>query len=120
MLTLFHHAMSTPSRFARLGLGEYGVEFEAVEEKPWVRRREFLAINPAGTLPVLVAERNHVIAGPMVIAEYLDETRGALKRDRRLLAEDPFERAEARRLCDWFLPKMENEVTGHVVRERVF
>ena len=120
MLTLFHHAMSTPSRFARLGLGEYAVEFDLIEEKPWARRREFLSINPAGTLPVLVAERNHIIAGPMVIAEYLDETRGALKRERRLLAEDPFERAEARRLCDWFLLKMENEVTRHLVRERVF
>ena len=33
---------------------------------------------------------------------------------------DRFERAEARRLCDWFLLKMENEVTRHLVRERVF
>jgi glutathione S-transferase len=120
MLTLFHHIMSTDSRFVRLGLSEYGVEFDMVEEKPWVRRREFLSINPAGTIPVLVAERNQIIPGAMVVAEYLDETRGALKRERRLLAEDPFERVEARRLCDWFLGKMENEVTRHLVRERIF
>lgn len=120
MLTLFHHMMSTPSRFVRLGLGEYGVEFDLIEERPWIRRREFLTINPAGTVPVLVAERNQIIPGAMVIAEYLDETRGALKRERRLLAEDPFERVEARRLCDWFLVKMESEVTRHLTRERIF
>lgn len=112
--------MSTPSRFVRLSLAEYGVEFELVEEKPWEKRREFLALNPAGSIPVLVAERNQTIPGAMVVAEYLDETRGALKRERRLLAEDPFERVEARRLCDWFLVKMENEVTRHLVRERIF
>lgn len=112
--------MSTPSRFVRLSLAEYGVEFELVEEKPWEKRREFLTLNPAGSIPVLVAERNQTIPGAMVVAEYLDETRGALKRERRLLAEDPFERVEARRLCDWFLVKMENEVTRHLVRERIF
>lgn len=120
MLTLFHHPMSTASRFARLGLSEYDVEFELAEEKPWEKRREFLALNPAGTLPVMVAERGQALSGAMVIAEYLDETRGVFKRERRLMPEDPFERAEARRLCDWFLIKMENEVTRHLVRERIF
>ena len=61
MLTLFHHMMSTPSRFVRLSLAEYGVEFSLIEEKPWVRRREFLNLNPAGTLPVLVAERDQIL-----------------------------------------------------------
>lgn len=120
MLTLFHHPMSTASRFVRLGLSEYDVEFDLTEEKPWARRREFLALNPAGTLPVMVAERGHALSGAMVIAEYLDETRGVFKRERRLMPEDPFERAESRRLCDWFLIKMENEVTRHLVRERIF
>ena len=120
MLTLFHHTMSTPSRFVRLALTEYGVDCSLIEERPWVRRREFLNLNPAGTVPVLVAERDQVLPGAMVVAEYLDETRGAYQRDRRLLSEDTFERVEIRRLCDWFLVKMETEVTRHLVRERVF
>jgi glutathione S-transferase len=120
MLTLFHHPMSAASRFIRLSLAEYNEQFTVMEEKPWERRRDFLAINPAGTLPVLTAERGQHISGAMVIAEYLDETRGVMKRERRLLAEDPFERVEIRRLCDWFLVKMETEVTRHLVRERVF
>ncbi len=120
MLTLFHHPMSSGSRYVRLILGEYGVEAELIEERPWSRRKEFLALNPAGTLPVLLAENDLPVVGATVIAEYLDETRGALKRNRRLLPESPMERAEVRRLVDWFLLKFENEVTRHIARERVF
>lgn len=118
MLTLFHHPMLAASRFVRLAFGEYGEELALIEEKPWARRKEFLQLNPAGTLPVLLAEGDAPVVGPFVIAEYLDETRGVLKRDRRLLAEDPIDRAEIRRLTEWFLDKLETEVTRHLVRER--
>jgi glutathione S-transferase len=119
MLTLFHHPMLPACRFVRLSFGEFGEELALIEEKPWTRRKEFLALNAAGTLPVLLAEGDQPIVGAATIAEYLDETRGALKRDRRLLAEDSMGRAEIRRLTDWYLVKMENEVTRHMVRERV-
>lgn len=119
MLTLFHHQMLATCRFVRLAFGEYGEELALIEEKPWTRRKEFLALNPAGTLPVLLAEGDVPIVGAQVIAEYLDETRGVLKRDRRLFAEDPIDRAEIRRLADWYLAKTESEVTRHLVRERV-
>ena len=81
MLTLFHHPMFAACRFVRLAFGEYGEELALIEEKPWTRRKEFLALNPAGTLPVLLAEGDVPIVGAHVIAEYLDETRGVLKRD---------------------------------------
>src|SRR5690606_4408057 len=83
------------------------------------RRREFLALNPAGTVPVLLAEGDAPVVGASAIAEYVDETRGVLKRERRLFAEDPIGRAEIRRLCDWYLVKTDSEVTRHLVRERV-
>ena len=102
MLTLFHHPMLASCRFVRLAFGEYGEELALIEEKPWTRRKEFLALNPAGTLPVLLAEGDVPIVGASVIAEYLDETRGVLKRERRLFAEDPMDRAEIRRLADWY------------------
>ncbi len=119
MLTLFHHPMSAACRFVRIAFGEYGEELALIEEKPWSRRKEFLALNPAGTLPILLAEGDVPVVGAEVIAEYLDETRGVLKRDRRLLAENPMDRAEIRRLVDWYLVKTESEVTRHLVRERV-
>ncbi|EJN00024.1 glutathione S-transferase family protein [Phyllobacterium sp. YR531] len=120
MLTLFHHPMSTGSRYARLILNEYDIEVQLIEENSWARRKEFLSLNPAGTLPVLLAEGDVPVAGASVIAEYIDETRGALKRSRRLFPEDSLNRAEVRRLVDWFLSKFENEVTRHMARERIF
>jgi len=118
MLTLFHHPLYASCRFVRLAFGEYDEELALIEERPWARRKEFLALNPAGTIPVLLAEGDHAIIGATVIAEYIDETRGALQRQRRLMAEDPIARAEIRRLVDWYLVKMDNEVTKHLVRER--
>ncbi|MCQ8782367.1 glutathione S-transferase family protein [Mangrovibrevibacter kandeliae] len=120
MLRLHHHPMSTASRFVRLVLGEYGERAEMLEERPWERRKEFLALNPAATLPILIEDNGPPIVGGVVIGEYLDETRGAFQRDRRLLAEKPIERAEMRRLTEWFLLKLEAEVTRYLVRERVY
>ena len=53
---------------------------------------------PSGTLPVLLAEGDVPFVGAAVIAEYLDETRGALKRERRLFAEN---RSTAPRSAGW-------------------
>lgn len=120
MSILHHHPMSAASRFVRLILQEYGYQYDLVEEQPWEKRRELLALNPSGTLPVYVDDNMRALCGATVISEFLDETHGVLKRDRRLLAEDPFQRAEIRRLTEWFLEKMEQDVTHLLVRERVF
>lgn len=119
MLTLFHHPILPACRFIRLIFGEYSEEVALVEERPWARRKEFLALNPAGSLPVLLAEGDNPVCGFQAIAEYIDETRGVLRRDKRLVADDPIARAEIRRLVDWYLTKTENDVTRFLVRERV-
>ena len=72
--TLFHHPFCPHSRFVRLVLNEYGVATRLIEERIWERRRDFLAINPAGTTPVLVEEGLPPVPGAGIIAEYLDET----------------------------------------------
>lgn len=111
--------MSAASRFIRLVLSEYGFQVDFVEEQTWEMRREFLAINPAGTIPVYIDDNMRALCGATVISEFLDEVHGILKRDRRLLAEDPFHRAEIRRLTEWFLQKLEQDVTRPLVRELV-
>ena len=58
MFTLFHHPFCPHSRFIRLALGEYGLDLRLVEERAWERREAFLALNPAGTTPVLIAGRH--------------------------------------------------------------
>ena len=112
--------MSSASRFIRLVLGEYGFPVELADEQPWEMRKDFLALNPAGTLPVYVDDNMRALCGATVISEFIDETAGVLKRDKRLLAEDPFLRAEIRRLTEWFLVKMEADVTRPLVKERIF
>ncbi len=119
-MLLFHNPMSAPSRFIRLVLGEYGESPQLQEEHPWQRRPEFLQLNPAGTLPVLIGDQGTAIVGAFAISEYLDETRGPMMRDKRLMPGSPLERAEVRRLIDWFLVKTEADVMRALTRERVF
>ena len=74
MLTLFHHPICPRSRYVRLILSEYGIAVHLVEEKFWERREEFLVLNPAGELPVLVTEGQPPVPGASIIAEYIEET----------------------------------------------
>ena len=118
MIQLFHHSTSAGSRAVRLVLGEYGVEAVEHEERVWERRPDFLRMNPAGTVPVLV-EGEVVVCGAVPIAEYLDETVGTMSRDRRVYAEDAAGRAEMRRVAEWALVKLEAEVVRYAITERV-
>jgi glutathione S-transferase len=120
MLTLFHHPFCPHSRFVRLVLGEYGLSVRAVEERVWERRQEFLVLNPACTTPVLVEEGHPAIPGAAIIAEYLDETRGAELGERRLLPLESGARVEVRRLTNWFNDKFFAEVSGPIVTERCY
>ena len=85
MFTLFHHSFCPHSRFIRLAIGEYGLDLRLVEERTWERREAFLALNPAGATPVLIAEGCPAIPSAAIIAEFLDETHGAEMDERRLL-----------------------------------
>lgn len=120
MATLFHHPLDPHSRFVRLIMGELQMDAELTEENVFERRREFLALNPAGTIPVLVEHDGQVVPGAMVIAEYLDETRGLVLGDRRLLPEDPAGRVEVRRLLNWFHVKFYMEVVEPLLNEKLF
>lgn len=119
MAVLFHQYMCPHSRFVRLALGEYGIEPDLIEERVQERREDFLMLNPAGTTPVMVEEPKTVVVGAGPIAEYLDETRGEAMGVVRLLPGDPGERAEVRRLMEWFNLKFHAEVTTWLVHEKV-
>src|SRR3546814_13490784 len=60
----------------------------------WERRREFLMLNPAGEVPVLVEDEAEPISGATAIVEYLEETSTEVK----LMPSDLHARAEMRRL----------------------
>ena len=120
MTDLYHHPLCPHSRFIRLILGEMGTEPDLVEERVFDRRRDFLAMNPAGTTPVLVEDPTGPVPGAGPIAEYLDETRGAALGDRRLVPGTAVGRVEMRRLLDWWNGKFFAEVSSHLITEKVY
>ncbi|MFL4995345.1 MAG: glutathione S-transferase family protein [Microvirga sp.] len=120
MAILHSYPFCPQSRFARLIFAELGLEPEMVEEKPWDRRIPYLEINPAGNLPLFIDDNGLVVAGPMSLAEYLDETRGEDLRDRRFLPRDLAPRIEVRRLLDWFLVKFHGEVSDYLATEKIY
>ena len=97
-------------------LKEKGLEFELVCENPWDRNLEFFALNPAGEVPVLVEGNGTVVSGAYAISEYLEETYPHIT----LLGTTAAERAEVRRLVDWFDHKFDYEVTKNILFEKVF
>ncbi len=120
MPILHHHPLSAGSRFVRLLLAEFGETPTLIEEHPWERSEALLKLNPAGSVPVLIDDDETSVSGATVAGEYLNETRGArLGEITPLMPAVPAERAEARRLVDWYLTKMEAEVTGYLVTEKV-
>ena len=120
MLTLFHHPFCPQSRFIRLALAEHGLDHQLIEERVWERRRDFLAMNPAATPPVLGTDAMPAIPGASIISEYLDEPYGLEMDEDRLMGHDAADRVEVRRLMSWFNDKFYDEVSGPLVTERVY
>ncbi len=98
-----------------MALMEKNVEFELMLELPWARRQEFLALNPAGTVPVMIMEDGLTLSGSYAIREYLEETNTGSP----LLGEATSARAEIRRLIDWFDVKFNEEVTSLLITEKI-
>ena len=115
MRVLYHLSLSPFSRKVRIMLREKGLEFTLKSEKVWERRPEFLALNPAGEVPVLIEPDGTVLAGIEAIVEYLDE----VYREKLLIGINPVDRAEVRRLSAWFDGKMYAEVTEHLLGEKM-
>ena len=123
MHTLWHSRLCPHSRAVRLALNELGLAYERVDERPWEWRAELLALNPAGELPVLRMDNGPLLAGWYAIVEYLAEAPrvpGAGGRQLKLLPGGREDRAEVRRLTDWFLGKMHREVSRELLLEKVY
>jgi glutathione S-transferase len=114
MRILYHIPLSPFSRKVRLVLAEKRIPFDLKLERVWERRAEFLALNPACTVPVLQDANGLVLADSSAICEYLDEAYPDLP----LLGRTLSERAEVRRLVAWFDQKFNTEVTRNLLHER--
>jgi glutathione S-transferase len=115
MRLLYHLWLSPFARKIRVVLKEKNLDFTMKVEKTWERRPEFLALNPAGDVPVLIEPDGTVLADASAIAEFLDE----VYRDKLLIGINALDRAEVRRLTQWFDGKLNREVTEPLVGEKM-
>jgi glutathione S-transferase len=113
---LHHFPLDPASRQVRLALGEKRLVFSDVVVRYWERPAEFMALNPSGMTPVLVeaqADGRLVICEARAILEHLEEASPGL------MGETPAERAEARRLMQWFDRKFDGEVNAYLLHEKL-
>ncbi len=116
--TLHHFPLDPASRQARLSLAEKRLPFELAEVRYWERPKAFLALNPSGLTPVLVEENGDqkvVICESRAILEHLE----TVAPEHDLLGSTPADRAEARRLMQWFDRKFDNEVNAYLLHEKL-
>lgn len=117
MPKLLHFSLDPFSRRLRLALGEYGVTFDAAEEKPWGPSEQLATLNPAGLVPIFVEDGGDPICGIEAITEYLEETRATTKK--LIPGESASQRAEVRRLTGWFDTKFYAEVSEPIITEKI-
>jgi glutathione S-transferase len=115
MRRLYHIPFDPACRKIRILLAEKKLDVKCVEEKVWERRETFLALNPAGEVPVLVEPEGRSIWDEHAITEYLEEVYPSPT----MIGTTPEARAEVRRLCAWFDRKFGLEVSKNLVGEKI-
>ena len=116
--TLHHFPLDPASRQVRLALAEKRLPFEEVVVRYWEQPKDFIALNPSGLTPVLVERSGGerlVVCEVRAILEHLE--REAPEHD--LLGADAADRAETRRLMQWFDRKFDNEVNAYLLHEKL-
>ena len=116
MWQLYQFTLCPFSRKVRLLLSEKGIGYEPVREAPWVRRDEFLDLNPTGQVPVMVdTDRGVTLIDSSVICEFFEETVGKSA----MLNGTATDRAEIRRLAIWFDTNFYADITAPLLHERM-
>ncbi|MBR2923223.1 MAG: glutathione S-transferase family protein [Alphaproteobacteria bacterium] len=114
MVLLIHHTTSPFARKIRLQMSEKKMLFALKEEEPWNLSSDLYKLNPAGELPVFLND-GEVILGHYAISEFLEETQKEIS----LIYGTPKQKAEIRRMTDWFDNKFYREVYQNIVFEKV-
>lgn len=115
MVLLVHSNILPQCRKIRILMAEKKMLYVLKEEVPWALSKDIMKINPAGELPIFIFDGN-IIAGNYAISEFLEET----YTQNRLIVGNNKERAETRRLVDWFDNKFHHDVYQYIVGEKVY
>ena len=73
MFTLYHYYLCPCASFVGILLEEFKIKYNIQLEKYWRPQKDFLKINPAGHLPVLINEEGFPIIGAHACLEYLQD-----------------------------------------------
>lgn len=117
MYKLYHQSLCPFSRKIRACLAAKNLEFQLINENFWERRKEFIAMNPATTVPVLADMDGNIIANSYVIIEYLEEK---YNNEQSLIGDSLQERAESRRVQFWFDEKFFKDVSKYILYEKYY
>jgi glutathione S-transferase len=116
--TLHHFPLDPASRQVRLAMSEKRLAYGEQIERYWERPEGLAALNPSGLTPVLIerdGDQRLVVCENHAILEHLEEAYPEIP----LLSKNPQERAEARRLSQWFERQFDAEVNGYLLREKM-
>ena len=116
MITLYHYYLCSSSRYIRLILEEHKLTYDTQLENYWKPQKDFLKVNPAGHLPVLVNEENFSIIGANACVEYIKD----LELRPNLFVDNYKDKAEINRLVHWFDVIFKKEVFDPIIYEKVF
>ena len=114
MVLLIHHPVSPQARKIRAVMAEKKMLFILKEEEPWKLSDDVYKLNPAGELPIFLSD-GVVVSGNYAITEYLEESSTEIP----LIKGDARQRAEIRRLTEWFDYKFFREVYRNIVSEKI-
>ena len=116
MITLYHYYLCSSSRYIRLILEEHKISYQTQLENYWKPQKDFLELNPAGHLPVLVNEENFPVIGANACLEYIKD----LELRSNFFVENYKEKAEINRLVHWFDVIFKKEVFDPIIYEKVY
>ena len=116
MITLYHYYFCSSSRYIRLILEEHKIRYDTQLENYFKPQKDFLQLNPAGNLPVLVNEENFAVVGANACIEYIKD----LEVSTKLFVDDYREKAEINRLIHWFDVIFKKEVFDPIIYEKVY
>lgn len=115
MRKLFHYPLCGFSRCVRIELSEKRLDYELIYETPWDPSDDLFEYNLSGTIPVFVDINGNSIYGFSAIREYLDEVYPELN----LIGTDLQQRAEARKIADWFAFIFYRDVYYPIIKEKI-
>ena len=116
MWHLYQFPLCPFSRKVRLMLAEKGIACELKRVSPWLQDDDFADLNPAGETPVMVEEaKGIVLIDSTAICEYFEETVDKAP----MIPGTSLNRAEVRRLVQWFDGKLHHDVVAPLMEERM-